>query len=109
MRTLYLVTAFLCVLTVSILGFRGTTFTHPPMDVFPEWLFPGMKHQPKLSPADGERASSPTAGRTGAAPGDRGRRLGPLGQPLRDDAFLYQGKAPDGSFARDFPPRSRST
>lgn len=40
MRQVYLVTAFLVVLTVSILGFRGTKFTNPPMDVFPEWAFP---------------------------------------------------------------------
>jgi len=36
MRTLYLATFFAVVLTVSILGFRGRTFTKPPMDVFPE-------------------------------------------------------------------------
>ncbi len=29
---------------------------------------------------------------------------GPAAQPLRDDDFLYLGKAPDGSFARGFPP-----
>jgi len=38
---------------------------------------------------------------------DRARRLlsayGPAGQPLRNDDFLYLGKAPDGSFARGFP------
>jgi mono/diheme cytochrome c family protein len=103
MRTVYLVTAFLCVLTVSILGFRGTTFTHPPMDVFPEWLFPGMKRQPKFRPqsadgffADG-RADRPPP--PGVVPAD----FGPLAQPLHDDAFLYEGKAPDGSWARGFP------
>jgi len=30
--------------------------------------------------------------------------FGPAGQPLRDDDFLYLGKAPDGTFARGFPP-----
>ena len=37
MRNVYLATAFLVVLAVSVLGFRGTRFTSPPMDVFPEW------------------------------------------------------------------------
>jgi mono/diheme cytochrome c family protein len=103
MRYLYILTAFAIVLTVSILGFRGRTFTHPPMDVFPEWLFPGMKYQPKLvqqTPsaffADG-RADRPAPPHTVAT------AFGPAPQPLRDDDFLYLGKAPDGSFARGFP------
>ena len=50
MRNVYLATFLGCVLLVSILGFRGTPFTKPPADVFPEWLFPGMKYQPKLRP-----------------------------------------------------------
>ena len=33
MRNVYLVTLFVCVLGVSILGFRGTTFTAPPIDL----------------------------------------------------------------------------
>ena len=39
MRNVYLVTLFVCVLGVSILGFRGTTFTAPPIDLFPDWAF----------------------------------------------------------------------
>ena len=50
MRNVYLVTAFVCVLLVSIFGFRGTTFTAPPIEVFPEWAFPSMEHQPKFRP-----------------------------------------------------------
>jgi hypothetical protein len=50
MRNVYLVTAFVVVLAVSVLGLRGTKFTNPPMDVFPEWAFPGMKRQPKPKP-----------------------------------------------------------
>lgn len=103
MRTLYLITAFVVVLVVSILGFRGRTFTHPPMDVFPEWLFPGMKQQPKLVQqtasaffADGRSDRVAPAGTVASS-------FGPAGQPLRDDDFLYQGKLPDGTFARGFP------
>jgi mono/diheme cytochrome c family protein len=97
MRNVYLVTAFLVVLTVSVLGFRGTKFTNPPMDVFPEWAFPGMKRQPKPRPqgeskffADG-RADRPLP--AGVVSRD----------PLRNDDALYAGKAADGTWLRGFP------
>ena len=103
MRNLYLFTTLTIVLTVSILGFRGKTFTHPPMDVFPEWLFPGMKYQPKLTQqvasnffADGRSDRAAPANTVASS-------YGPAGQPLRNDDFLYLGKAQDGSFARGFP------
>lgn len=97
MRHVYLVTAFAVVLAVSVLGFRGTKFTHPPMDVFPEWAFPGMKRQPKPKPqgesnffADG-RADRPLP--AGVVSRD----------PLRNDDALYAGKAADGAWLRGFP------
>jgi len=97
MRNVYLVTAFVVVLAVSVLGLRGTKFTNPPMDVFPEWAFPGMKRQPKPKPqgastffADG-RADRPLP------PGVVSR------EPLRNDAALYEGKAADGAWLRGFP------
>jgi mono/diheme cytochrome c family protein len=103
MRNVYLATAFAVVLTVSILGLRGRTFTKPPMDVFPEWLFPGMKYQPKLTQqtesaffADGrsDRVPPPDTVPSG---------YGPAGQEVRNDDFLYRGKMADGTFARGFP------
>jgi len=104
MRNLYIGTFFALVLTFSILGTRGRTFTHPPMDVFPEWLFPGMKYQPKLT----QQVESPffADGRSDrvAPPNTVASSYGPAGQPLRADTFLYLGKAADGSFARGFPP-----
>ena len=97
MRNVYLVTLFVCVLLVSILGLRGRIFTAPPMDVFPEWAFPGMKYQPKLRPqshsdffADGRADRMPVV-RTVA----RGM--------LREDDGLYAGKDSSGQFARGFP------
>lgn len=97
MRHVYLTTLFVCVLTVSILGFRGAKFTAPPMDVFPEWAFPGMKYQPKLRPqsesaffADGRADRMPVA-RTVA----RGM--------LRDDDHLHLGKTATGAFAPGLP------
>jgi mono/diheme cytochrome c family protein len=104
MRNLYILTAFAVVFTVSLLGFRGRTFTQPPMDVFPEWAFPGMKFQPKLTQQT--ESSFFADGRSDrlAPPNTVPSSYGPAGQPLRDDNFLYLGRAPDGSFARGFPP-----
>ncbi|MGA3008360.1 MAG: cytochrome c [Opitutaceae bacterium] len=103
MRTVYLVTFFLVVLLIAGYGFRGTLFTKPPMDVFPEWMFPGMKRQAKYkaqaaSPffADG-RADRPLP--DGVVPAG----YGPLARPWSGDLPLLQGKNPDGSFARGFP------
>ena len=97
MRNVYLVTAFLVVLTVSVFGLRGTKFTHPPMDVFPEWAFPGMKRQPKPRP-QGE-SNFFADGRA-----DRPQPAGVVSRdPLRNDDTLYAGKAADGSWVRGFP------
>lgn len=97
MRNVYLVTAFVVVLTVSVLGFRGTKFTHPPMDVFAEWAFPAMRLQPKPRP-QGES--------TFFADGRADRPL-PAGvvsrDPVRNDDALYAGKAADGAWMRGFP------
>jgi mono/diheme cytochrome c family protein len=103
MRTLYLATVFAVVLTVSILGFRGRTFTHPPMDVFPEWLFPGMKQQPKLVQQTASAFFADGRSDRVAPPNTVASSFGPAGQPLRADDFLYRGKLADGSFARGFP------
>ncbi len=104
MRHAYLVTAFLVVALVSVFGIKGRTFTHPPMDVFPEWAFPGMKFQPKLTQQVPSAFFSDGRSDRAAPPNTVASSFGPAGQPLRNDDFLYQGKAPDGSFARGFPP-----
>ncbi len=97
MRNVYLVTAFLVVLTLSVLGFRGTKFTHPPMDVFPEWAFPSMRHQPKYKPQSESQFFAD--GRT-----DRPLPAGVVSRdPLRNDDALYLGKAADGTWLRGFP------
>jgi len=97
MRNVYLVTLFLVVLVVSLLGFRGTNFTKPPLDVFPEWAFPGMKYQPKYRPqgaseffADG-RAARPVPAHTVSR------------DPLRNDDARDAGRASNGEFLRGFP------
>ncbi len=97
MRNVYLLTVFLVVLAVSVLGLRGTKFTHPPMDVFPEWAFPGMKRQSKYKPqatsaffSDG-RADRPLPAHVVSR------------DALPEDA-LATGKMPDGSWVRGFPP-----
>lgn len=92
MRYLYLVTFFIVVLGVGILGFRGSTSTKPPLEIFPD-----MDRQPKYDPqrrspffAD-ERTDRPLP------PGVVAR-----GQ-LRVDRHLNEGRSPDGTFAADFP------
>lgn len=97
MRNVYLVTAFLVVVVVSLFGLRGTPFTSPPIDVFPEWAFPGMKRQPKYKPqaeshffAD-HRVDRPIPAHTVSR------------DPLRNDDALYEGKNADGSWLRGFP------
>ena len=97
MRNVYLATFLGCVLLVSILGFRGTTFTHPPADVFPEWLFPGMKYQPKLRP---QAASNFFAdGRADRMPPPHVVMRGMLDA----DDHMYRGKDADGQWAHGFP------
>ena len=97
MRNVYLATAFLVVLAVSVLGLRGTKFTNPPMDVFPEWAFPGMKRQPKPRPQGESRFFA-----DGRA--DRPLPAGVVSRdPLRNDSALYEGKAADGAWLRGFP------
>jgi mono/diheme cytochrome c family protein len=97
MRNVYLATFLGCVLLVSILGFRGTTFTRPPADVFPEWLFPGMKYQPKLRP---QAASNFFAdGRADRMPPSHTVMRG----MLDEDDHLYRGKDANGQFAAGFP------
>ena len=103
MRNVYLVTAFLVVLAISVLGLRGTLFNRPPLDVFPEWAFPGMRHQSKVKHqaesrffADG-RADPPRPARGVAA------SYSPAGPPLRNDDLLYTGKDASGAFVAAIP------
>jgi mono/diheme cytochrome c family protein len=97
MRNVYLITLFLVVLVVSILGFRGSTFTAPPLDLFPDWAFPGMEVQPKPRP---QSASAFFAdGRADRMPPPRTVARG----MLRDDDHLHFGKTPAGAFAASLP------
>ncbi len=107
MRYAYYTLAFLVVLLVSVMGFRGMVATRPPIEVFPD-----MDHQAKYKPqaeskffGDG-RADRPIP--PGTVPYGRGEGVEP-GHPLHDDTYLraddfrYRGKLADGSFARGFP------
>jgi mono/diheme cytochrome c family protein len=103
MRTVYLATAFVLVLALSVLGFRGSRSANPPADVFAEWMFPSMRRQVKYKPqgsspffADGRADRLPP-------PGTVPTGYGPAGQPLREDTALYLGRNADGSFVRGFP------
>jgi mono/diheme cytochrome c family protein len=97
MRNVYLVTFFLCVLLFSVFGVRGGKFTAPPLDVFPEWGFPGMGYQPKLRP---QSASSFFAdGRADRLPPEHTVMRG----MLRDDDAMFQGKDSSGAWIKGFP------
>ena len=97
MRNVYLVTAFVCVLIFSIFGLRGTKFTSPPIDVFPEWAFPGMKYQPKFRPQSSSQFFAD--GRADRMPVEHTVQRG----MLREDDHLYRGKNAAGAFAAGFP------
>jgi mono/diheme cytochrome c family protein len=108
MRYAYYTLAFLVVLLLSVMGYRGMISTRPPIE-----LFPDMDHQAKYKPqaeskffADG-RADRPTP--AGTVPYGRGPGGSDSGAIVHDAAFLraddahYAGKNADGSFARGFP------
>jgi mono/diheme cytochrome c family protein len=100
MRYAYYTLAFLVVLLLSVMGFRGMTSTLPPIEVFPD-----MDHQAKYKPqaesqffADG-RADRPLP--AGTIP--RGRTVAADPAFLRADDARYAGKNTDGSFVKGFP------
>jgi mono/diheme cytochrome c family protein len=97
MRHVYLVTVFVAVLLFSLLGLRGTKFTSPPLDVFPEWAFPGMKYQPKLRPQAESRFFAD--GRADRLPVEHTVMRG----MLRTDDALYAGKNASGQWLTGFP------
>ncbi len=97
MRHVYLITFFVCVLLVSILGFRGTTFTKPPIDVFPEWAFPSMENQPKPRPQSASKFFAD--GRADRVPPPQTVARG----MLRIDQHRYAGKSGPETFAAGFP------
>jgi len=107
MRYAYFTLAFLVVLLISVMGFRGLRSTRPPIEVFPD-----MDRQAKYKPqaeskffADG-RADRPIP--PGTVPYGRGTGVEP-GREFHDPAYLraddahYAGRNPDGSFVRGFP------
>jgi mono/diheme cytochrome c family protein len=101
MRYAYLVLFFVLVTAVSVLGFRGSLTTRPPLEIFPD-----MDHQAKYKPqaesrffAD-KRADRPTP--AGAVAFGR-TALQADGKFLAADDHLYRGTQADGTFARGFP------
>ena len=100
MRYAYYTLAFLVVLLLSVMGFRGMTATRPPIEMFPD-----MDHQAKYKPqaeskffADGRADRAIPAG---AVP--RGHSAEADASYLRADDARYAGKNADGSFIRGFP------
>jgi hypothetical protein len=92
MRYVFLVFAFILVAAFSILGFRGSKSSKPPIEIFPD-----MDHQPKYMPqgesaffADG-RVDRPVPANTVAR------------EFFSEDDHLALGKDESGEFARGFP------
>ncbi len=96
MRHVYLVTFFVGVLLVSLLGLRGTSFTLPPLDAFAEWAFPAMRYQPRPRPQSESRFFAD--GRSDRLPPAHTIARG----MLREDDHRYAGKA-GSAFASGLP------
>lgn len=101
MRYAYLALLFVVVASVSVLGFRGSTSTKPPLQIFGD-----MDQQPKHKPqsaskffADG-RADRPTP--AGVVAFGRSYTKADEKFLAADDQF-YRGQNADGSFAAGFP------
>jgi len=100
MRYAYYTLAFLVLLTVSVMGFRGLRSTQPPVEVFPDMDRQG-KYKPQAASAffaDGRADRTPVAGTV-----PRGRSTAADPDFLRADDAHYAGKNADGSFVRGFP------
>ncbi len=101
MRYVYLTVFFIVVLSVSILGFRGSLSTRSPLEVFPD-----MDHQAKYKPqaqsaffADG-RADRPRPAGTVAF----GRTSATADANfLKADSARYEGKDAKGTWVVTFP------
>jgi len=92
MRYVYYVFIFVCVLTVSVMGFRGSRSTKPPLEVFPD-----MDRQPKYKAQAESRFFAD--GRT-----DRPLPVGVVARgDLRSDEELYAGKNAAGQWLTGFP------
>ena len=100
MRYAYYTLAFVVVLLLSVMGYRGMKSTRPPIEVFPD-----MDHQAKYKPqAESKFFADGRADRSipvGTVPHGRTAEADP--DFLRADDFHYAGKNADGSFARGFP------
>lgn len=101
MRYVYLVTFFIVVLTVSVLGFRGTEFKKPPLEVFPD-MDRQAKYHPQSSSAffaDGRSDRPLPVGTVAFA--RNSLRADP--DFLRESDHYYRGRDANGEWAVGLP------
>jgi mono/diheme cytochrome c family protein len=92
MRYVYLITFFIAVLMVGLLGFRGSTFTRPPFEVFPD-----MDRQPRYDPQ--ARSAFFADQRT-----DRPLPAGVVARgQVSSNPHLNEGRSANGEYALGFP------
>ena len=98
MRYAYLILAFVTVLAVGVLGFRGSHSTKPPLEVFAD-----MDRQPKLQPQDHSVFFADGRSDRPLPTGVISANFGPLGRDLVLEGHYATGKNADGSFAAGLP------
>ena len=107
MRIFLAIYLFAVIAAVSILGFRGSTSTKPPLEVFPD-----MDHQARYKPqaeneffADGRNDRPIPAGTV--ARGNYFNQVEVFSEDFEDehlgDTVFHDGKNADGSFAQTLP------
>lgn len=100
MRYVWLAFLFVVVAAVSILGFRGSLSSRPPLEVFPD-----MDRQPKYKPQQESRffADGRTDRPLPANVVPRGRSVEADPMYLGADDHMFRGKTASGDWARGYP------
>lgn len=107
MRYVYLAFFFTVAMVVAWAGFRGTQFSKPPIEIFPD-----MDRQPKYKPqaesrffADGRTDRRPPANTVPRGIGYTSQAVTPTFDGSAEAIAVETGRNPDGTFLKGFPLR----